>query len=165
MKPIKVFFLGKRLKDIYPFATRWEMFKYKVRRLIRKAIMVSFLGALVGIGLFIGKNSMAETVYVNVTNEKVVTVEVDSKAPVLERIAKCESEGKHMTNGQVTVNGNTNGSVDIGKYQINMAVWGKKAAEMGLNLAIEADNEAFATYLYKNLGTEPWVWSKKCWNK
>ena len=102
--------------------------------------------------------------------EKIVTKEVLVERPitypVLERIAQCESGNSHVDkNGQVLMVGNTNKSVDIGKYQINNALWGKKAKELGLDLTLEKDNEAFAIYLYKTYGTEPWVWSKKCWNK
>jgi hypothetical protein len=38
--------MGKRLKDIYPHATRWQVFKYKVRTFFRKLFI---LGAFIGI--------------------------------------------------------------------------------------------------------------------
>lgn len=95
-----------------------------------------------------------------------VVKEIETKAPVLERIYKCESGGKHLgSNGQVILKANTNGSIDIGIAQINNTIWGKKASSLGLNLFIEEDNIKMAQYLYKNYGTEPWVWSKNCWNK
>jgi len=91
---------------------------------------------------------------------------VEAEAPVLDRIAKCESGNTHFgKSGQVLMRGNTNGSVDIGIMQINVSIWGAKATELGYNLAIEKDNKEFARWLYKNYGTEPWVWSKKCWSK
>lgn len=97
---------------------------------------------------------------------KEVMVEKTPTYPVLDRIAQCESGGSHLgKNGQVVVNGNTNGSVDVGLYQINDRLWGKAASDMGYNLSIEKDNRAFAIYLYTTQGTEPWIWSKKCWNK
>ncbi len=82
------------------------------------------------------------------------------------RIAKCESGGKQFdSNGQVILHANTNGTVDVGKYQLNMSVWGKTAAQMKLNLMEEKDNETFAQWLYLNKGTEAWYSSKSCWNK
>jgi hypothetical protein len=60
--------------------------------------------------------------------------------------------------------GNTNKTVDIGRYQIN-TVWFAKATELGLDLTNEQDNYKMAVYIYTNFGTEPWVYSKKCWNK
>jgi hypothetical protein len=98
--------------------------------------------------------------------EKPIEVQVESKSAVMERIAKCESGNRHFdTNGQVVLNGNKDGSVDVGRYQINSAIWGKKATELGYNLTKEDDNTSFANWLYKNYGTEPWYPSKKCWNK
>ena len=93
---------------------------------------------------------------------EVMAATIEADPPVLERIAKCESGASHVDkNGQVLINATR----DVGYYQINVAIHGKKATEMGLNLFIEEDNKKFAEYLYENFGTEPWVHSKKCWNK
>lgn len=98
--------------------------------------------------------------------DREVIKEITKEAPVLARIARCESGNKHVgSNGQVILNANNNGSVDIGVMQINERIWGKKATELGLNLWVEKDNRAFAQYLYENFGSEPWIWSKGCWNK
>ena len=101
--------------------------------------------------------------------EKIVTKEVLVERPVtypvLDRIAKCESNNSHYDkNGQVMLRGNRNGSVDVGRFQLN-SIWFSKATELGLDLTKEKDNEEFAIYLYKTFGTEPWVFSKSCWNK
>jgi len=70
------------------------------------------------------------------------------------RIAKCESGNSHYDkNGQVLINK----SRDVGRYQINVQVWGKKATELGYDLYNEKDNEAFALWLFENKGSEPWV--------
>ena len=165
MKATKVFLGNKRLKDIYVGATKWEVFKYRVviflrEVLIRVGIVVALFAMLIT-GMCMSPTAVAGEV------EK--TIEVPSTktiAPVLVRIGKCESStGHYGPNGQVIVIGNKNGSVDIGKYQINEKLWGKKATELKFNLFLEADNEAMAVWLYKNYGTEPWVWSKPCWQK
>lgn len=101
--------------------------------------------------------------------EKIVTKEVLVERPVtypvLDRIAKCESNNSHYDkNGQVMLRGNRNGSVDVGRFQLN-SIWFSKATELGLDLTKEKDNEEFAIYLYKTYGTEPWIFSKSCWNK
>lgn len=162
MKPIKVFFMGKRLKDIYPHATRFQVFKYRVRMFVRKIVLGSIaLATLLG-AVQIGANYFPSTVYA--VQEKVV--EVTSPAAIMDKIAKCESESRHFAkNGQVVVNANSNGSVDIGTYQINLTVWGKKATELGYNLATEEGNKAMAYWLYANRGTEPWYATKACWSK
>jgi hypothetical protein len=161
-KMLKVIYNGDFLCNIYPHATKWQVFKYRLALLTRRTLMVIFaLGMLYG--AFYGGRTTSIPTYVRA--EVQVPVEVEIKAPVMERIAKCESGGIQTKNGQVVVNVNSNGTYDQGKYQIN-SIWNKKAGEMGLNLAIEKDNEAFAMYLYKNYGTDPWNSSKKtCWSK
>lgn len=96
--------------------------------------------------------------------KEIIEVPIKTIPPVMQRIAQCESNNQHTRNGQVIFNANTNKTVDIGKYQIN-SIWSKQATDLKLNLSIEADNEAFAMYLYENYGTEPWYSSAKCWNK
>lgn len=47
MKSVKVFWNGKRLKDIYPHATWWQVFKYRVRKFFRKVFITAIiLGAI-----------------------------------------------------------------------------------------------------------------------
>lgn len=159
---LKVTYMGSPLKYIYPHASRFQVFKYKLGRGIRVAVICLFASGMT-YGVFSAGKSTTLPVYVRA--EVQVPVEVEIKAPVMERIAKCESGNMQFKNGQVLINVNTNGTYDQGKYQIN-SIWNKKAGEMGLNLAIEKDNEAFAMYLYKNYGTQPWEASRPhCWNK
>lgn len=161
-RKIKVFFGDKRLKDIYPYATRFQVFKYHLIRFVRKVVIASFLIGVVYGSFQVGRITTEPRI---VEAIKEVKVEIDSKAPVMERIARCESGNMHFKNGQVIINVNTNGTYDMGVYQIN-SIWNKKAGEMGYNLSIEKDNREFANYLYKNFGTAPWDASRKnCWNK
>ena len=93
-------------------------------------------------------------------DSKPVVMYNKSIPPILVKISKCESGGTHFDkNGQVVINATR----DIGKYQINVPIWGKKAKEMGLDLSKEKDNEAFALWLFENKGSAPWVHSSKCW--
>ena len=127
----------------------------KGKRVFKK-VLVSVI--CLGIAFIIGSYANAQTIYS--VREKIV--EVKRTAPVLDRISKCENGGSHYDkNGQVAINK----TQDIGKYQINVPIWGKKATEMGLDLSKESDNKIFAEYLYENFGSEPWVHSKKCWSK
>lgn len=153
--------MGQPLKNIYPHATAWQLFKYKVSIFFRKLfITIGFIGLIVAT-FYLGGRLNPATV---ITQAEVIK-EIEIKAPIMAKIAKCESPTGHWKNGQVSLGANKDGSVDIGKYQINNKYWGKEATEMGLNLMVEEDNEAFAMWLYKTHGTEPWVWSKPCWNK
>ena len=130
-------------------------------RLLRKVTILAFIAGLVFGAFQLGTNMSGSTTYA--VQEKIV--EVPKKSPVLERIAHCESNNMHFgKDGQVVYNANNNGSVDVGRYQIN-SVWNKKATELGLDITKEKDNEAMATWIYENRGTEDWYSSKKCWQR
>ena len=164
----KVFFGNQFVKTIEVDGKRYtggQAFKIKATRMIKRILTT---GALtVGVAwiavsfLHIGLAN-AKTVQV----EKEVIKEVRIKAPVMDRIAKCESGNTHLDpkTGQVLMRANTNKSVDLGRYQIN-SVWHKKATELGLDLTKDLDNEKFAYWLYENRGTEDWYSSKTCWSK
>lgn len=160
MKYIKVFWNGEPLKKIYPHATKWEIFKYKLVKFMNFSLKTIVIALSLAIAYQMGTlNPIVKTVFA----EKIV--EVETIPPIMQKIARCESGGIHKKNGQVIFNSNTNKTVDIGKYQIN-SIWNKKATELGLDLTIEKDNEKFAMWLYKNYGTSPWDSSRKaCWNK
>jgi hypothetical protein len=161
-KKIKVFFNGERLRDIYPHASKFQVFKWKIRKFFRKVIIASFCVGVVFGAFKIGSIVAADTVYtVNQVMPK------QSEYPVLDRIAKCESGNTHIDpkTGQVLVRGNTNKTVDVGRHQINETYWGKKATELGLNIYDEKDNRKMAEWIFLNVGTSPWNASMKCWNK
>ena len=132
IKFTKVFWNGARLKDICVGATRWETFKYTLAIWTRRTMIALFIAGL-SYGAFMTGKMTTEPV--KVFADKEVIVEVKAKAPIMDRIALCESGGKHIEEktGQVVMRSNTNKSVDIGKYQIN-SVWFKKATELGLDL-------------------------------
>lgn len=159
---LKVIYNGEFLCNVYPHATKWQVFKYKLAMFVRRVLIGSFLlGASYGL-FMIGR---VTTEPIKVYADKEVIIEVKGKSPVMDRIAKCESGGKHTdSTGQVLMRSNTNKTVDVGKYQIN-SVWFKKATELGFNITREEDNEQFAYWLYENRGTVDWYPSKDCWNK
>lgn len=83
---------------------------------------------------------------------------------IMKKIATCESNDKHFEkNGNVLIGKYDRG--DIGRYQINIRYWEAEAKKLGYDLYSEDGNEAFAMYLYKKYGTEPWFRSRWCWSK
>lgn len=135
----------------------------KVKRWFKIGVITLFIAGLLGAGyqIFEVVNGLSKTEYVRA--EVQVPVEVKGKVPVMERIAKCESGGKHYgESGQVLMVSNTNKTVDVGKFQIN-TVWFKKAKELGLDVTKEEDNEKMAYWIYENRGTEDWYASRECW--
>ncbi len=125
-------------------------------------VKIASMLTLVYVVALLGAKYLNVPVYAEVQVVKEVSVEF--KAPIMDKIAHCESSGTHKKDGQVVFKANTNGTVDIGKYQIN-SIWNKQATKLGYDLTNEADNKAFAMYLYANYGTAPWSASAKCWSK
>jgi hypothetical protein len=90
---------------------------------------------------------------------------LEEPAVIMERIAKCESGGSHYRNNRVVMNlKNTNGTFDVGKFQIN-SEWEVTARKMGYDIFTPEGNESFAYWLYDTRGTEDWYSSKHCWAK
>lgn len=165
-------YLGKR---IYPrakktgrFATIKSRIKYAFKWLmVRTAIAGIALAVLSGVYFY----GMAEAANTQTVVNQIIESPKQNMAAVLARIADCESgNGKPKTatqyeNGQVLMRANKNGTIDIGKWQINLTYWGKKATELGYDLTKETDNEKMATWIYENKGTSDWSASQKCWYK
>ena len=152
----------EKMKIIRDGAGRFSNFKVKAKRFLKSVMFWSFMIGMVYGSFQVGKQW---TTPEYVKAQEVIT-EVPIKAAVMERIAQCES-GKKQFNaqGKLLKNKNTNGTVDVGYYQIN-TVHFLNAMEMGYDLTEEKGNRAFAEeYLYPNFGTEPWYSSKSCWNK
>ena len=135
----------------------------RIKELLRKLVLL--IGAVAGtVAMFyILQYYHGVDGTISAVNE-VFSEVVEELPPVMQRIAQCESGDSHYdSTGQITTNGNKNGTVDIGRFQINLYYWAEEATELDYDLTDEDDNTAFAMYLYHNQGTEAWVWSKKCW--
>lgn len=143
--------------------SKTQIIGMKIANTIKKALLLSLVivlgGWLVTAGIYIAKANIEPS---KVYAKEIVEVPIYSIPPVMNRIAKCESGGVHYKNGQVIMRPNSNGTVDIGKFQIN-SVHNKQASKMNLDLTKEKDNEAFAMWMYHNEGTGPWYPSRTCW--
>src|SRR5574343_730762 len=149
----KIYYMGKRIN------TPMQRFKAWVTMWAIRLIWICAI-VLVIVGIYeLGAYTNPKTI---ITKAEVIK-EVPIRANILERIAQCESGNKHYAkNGQVQINVNKNGTVDIGVMQIN-TVWFVKATELGLDITKEADNRAMAQWIYENRGTGDWYSSQKCW--
>jgi hypothetical protein len=160
-KPVKISVMGRRQSNIDLNRTAWGRFKYNVvlwfKRIVKLLTFTGFVYGVFVLGGVLNPNLQYQTVE--------AIKEVESKAPIMERIINCESGGKQFDkNGQVLMRSNTNKTVDVGLGQIN-TVWFAKATELGYDLTTEQGNRAMVYWIYKNKGTAPWASSSKCWNK
>ncbi len=156
---------GGRLTSIKSFAKKW--------------VGVGLGGAII-YGVFLIGVQQAEIQYVRGdTVEIVKEVTIQAEPDIFWRLADCES-GERMPNGKATTgsrrqfkpNGNivqgvnTNGTSDIGMFQINLSE--DKIREIGklkLNVFSEEGNIAYAKVLFDRNGTSDWEASKSCWRK
>ena len=165
IKKIKVFAGNTRLKDVWVGASKWEVFKYRTARFLRKLFIVTSITAAV-VGIAVGSYKAGGTLSpVTVFADKFVNVPIVAVTPVLSRIEKCESDDmQENSQGQILIHMNANGTYDEGEYQINSS-WNATATKLGYDLSTANGNEAMAQYLYQNVGTSPWSASEKCWSK
>ncbi|OGF67196.1 hypothetical protein A3I27_01260 [Candidatus Giovannonibacteria bacterium RIFCSPLOWO2_02_FULL_43_11b] len=83
---------------------------------------------------------------------------------IMRKIATCESNDRHFDKDGKVVIGKYD-IRDIGRYQINLRYWEDEAKKLGYDIYSEDGNEAFAMYLYKKYGTDPWQRSRWCWSR
>jgi len=85
-------------------------------------------------------------------------------APVLTKVAWCESNFRHLTSDGSVLRGVRN-KADIGIMQINELYHREKAKELGMDLDSLDGNLRYARYLYEKEGLQPWKASAACWKK
>jgi len=83
---------------------------------------------------------------------------------ILLDIAKCESGDRQFNEDGEVIRGRIN-PLDIGRFQINLHYHGDRAKELGIDLFTLEGNTEYALMLYKEQGTQPWLWSAHCWSK
>lgn len=89
-----------------------------------------------------------------------------TRPPILAKIAQAESQDRQFKkDGTVVTNVNKDGTVDVGRYQINLYYHEKTAKKLGYDLFTDYGNEQYAIYLIKNYGTLPWRSSEVRWSK
>jgi hypothetical protein len=89
-------------------------------------------------------------------------LEVFPDAPIMVRIAKCESRLRQYGSNGEALRGEQN-PLDRGLFQINEKYHLKNAIDMGIDIHTPEGNILYARYLYDRNGTRDWAWSQKCW--
>lgn len=112
MKKIKLFYMGKRLKDIYPHATKWQIFKYKVRKFFEK-LFIGIITISVLIGIFkAGGYLKPEIVYKSVKEEVILdnlTAKINElKGELIKDIFDNERAGHSESDALITWDPNPN---------------------------------------------------------
>lgn len=132
LRATKVFAGEKRLKDVYPYATKWEVIKFRAMRLFKQILIgTAMVGILVGV-LIGAYQTGAKTVQpITMYAEKKVDVsdmalaeKIDSlKNGVVEKIRKCESAGYKETDGVIVFDTNNKASIGTMQFQVNTVIY------------------------------------------
>ena len=140
--------------------TKWQILCWKTAKWYKRTLLVGALVSVIGWAYVFGTmTTMAQA------DSKVIYVQSTSTPDIMSKVARCESSGSQLDkNGQVQIHVNSNGTYDIGRFMIN-SIWEKQATKLGYDLTKDADNEAFAMWLYKNNGLQNWSATYSCWSK
>ena len=114
---LKVTYMGEPLKNIYPHATKWQVFKYKFALFMRKTLIVSMIvGAVYG-SFHIGR-ATTEPVFLQAEDKSkaMFMSKVDKlKEEVANQLMACESAGHTEDDGIIIFDSNAKAS--IGNFQ------------------------------------------------
>ena len=165
---MKIFYMGKRIDNQVKYNPKrtshghFSSFKSACKRFLKRAMIVVSIAFAIYLSGIIGSIYGTPTI---VQAPVIAHADTPKLPEILQKIAKCESGSKQFENGQVIARGNKNGSVDYGKYQINLQTWAKQATILGYDLATEKGNEGFAVWLFNTYGSDPWSASMPCVRK
>lgn len=124
MKKIKVFQNGKRLRDVYPYATKFQVFKFKLAKFVRKVVVTSFIIGLIAGAYQVGKETTSSTVVqAEDTSREMLEVRIDTlKDKVVSDIQKCESAGHKESDGLIVFDSNKKASLGTMQFQIDTVI-------------------------------------------
>ncbi len=106
-------------------------------------------------------SEISEEVKVKTTEE--IIAEHFADAPILIKIASCESHGQQFNADGSVLRGWMN-PLDVGLMQINEKYHLSTAEKLGLDIYTLEGNADYAKYLYATQGVKPWIHSSHCWD-
>lgn len=134
-KVLKVTYMGEPLRNIYPHASRFQVFKYKIAMFMRKVIIVTMIvGATSGVlyGTFYAGRATTEPVkvfadrHIDVSDVSLQNKISDLKTKVADSLMACESGGAKESDALVTYDPRRNETVNsniasFGQFQFKKA--------------------------------------------
>lgn len=139
--------MGKRMKDVYPHATKWQVFKYKTgivtMKVFKTLVLAAFVYGSFKAGQFsTGMTYAKETVVLDNLPKKIESL----KEEVLETLKSCESKTHTESDGLIILDTNNEFSIGLYQFQIKtvqhyyQTLYGKtitrkEAVEIALNEA------------------------------
>lgn len=161
-KPVKIYYNDKLYAKVDINKRAKKIKKDRTERNVIAGMIIFFIAVIAG-GFFFEdttaiKEAEAKEIPKPIVIEKIVKVKDDTIPPILLKIAKAESGNRHFDSQGNVVKGKVNNK-DIGKFQLNETVWGKKAKELGYDIYTEKGNEQMALWIFEHYGSVPWKFS------
>lgn len=164
-KKIRMYYMGKRMKDVYLHKTKWQLFVLKVKHFIKVCFWCALLVAII-IGIFeSGSYLKPQVVYKQVEKEVILdnlTGKVNQlKGELVQDIRNCEGGGYVEDDGLIIFDSNKVASIGVyqfqkktvihyykqfynqeltGKEAILLALDEEKANELATKIIFEAEN-------------------------
>jgi outer membrane murein-binding lipoprotein Lpp len=95
-KKVRLYFMGKRKKDIYLNMTKWEVFKLKVKNTVRSLVIVAMIVGVLCLFYYAGgMSNLAQNAHTTQVKEVLIdnlTPKINElKTAILNEIKTCES--------------------------------------------------------------------------
>ena len=124
MKKLPVYWQGKKLRDVYPHASRFQVFKYRtgmfLTRLFKWTLVSSMIAGSIFASYKMGEQAAPEKItmayqekLVNSLPEKIESL----KSKVIEDLKSCESKGYKETDGIIILDSNNKMSIGLLQFQ------------------------------------------------
>lgn len=101
-KILRVVYMGERLKDIYAYASTWQIIKYNFARGVRVAVIITILASW-SVGSYTAGKSGTQIIYANSDkSEEMFSQKIEGlKNDVINELKACESSGATEDDGLV----------------------------------------------------------------
>jgi ribosomal protein L13 len=170
MKKIKVLWNGEKLCNIYPHASKWQVFKFRAKRLARKVGIVAL--GIVALAVVFKAGSVISPVTVYQDKEVIIDAMPSKierlKGEVADQLMSCESNGYTDEDGLIVFDSNHKAS--IGRFQFQKStvihyynlihgvkLTGKEAVMLALDTNKARDLAIRVMFETPNMAGKDWV--------
>ena len=167
---LKVIYNGDFLCNIYPYATKFQVFKYRVAMIMRKTLIVAFVSGAIYGSFQLGRGTTAP-IYVQAEDKSSVMYQSKIeglKDAVMAKLSQCESAGHKESDGIIIMD--TNNKISVGQFQWQVSsvkhyyklmtgkdISSKEAIILALNESKARELAKYVAFETKNKIGKDWV--------
>jgi hypothetical protein len=173
MQKFRKYINNESLADIYPHATKWQMFRYRwgmlFARFIKWSIGTGAIASLTYAGFMLGSVTYPVTVYAEKEVDTSLVEKIkELKVELLTTLKGCEAQGYKEADAPIIFDSNNKASIGLYQWQINSVIhyykvlYGKdisrkEAVEIALDEAKAGELAAGVIFTTKNGVAKDWV--------